>query len=187
VAVKRAAALLAAVVVTSIGLHARADDAGPMNALSVHPFSITSHGLALQYERYVVPRHWSVAFGLGGRSSSSGDYSSWETTAGIEPRYWLWGPNRSTRLGSDAMIGPFVSLRVDGAWLTMTDTTRNRWVGGNVGISLVGSFGWRFAIGHFETTPSLGLGARTDFDATGRLAPWTRYVIRVDWTAGWMF
>ena len=51
----------------------------------------------------------------------------------------------------------------------------------------VGWLGWRFAIGHFETTPSFGLGTRTDFDPKGRLAPWTRAVIRFDWTMGWMF
>ncbi len=183
----KAIALLFTVAIAGVAASARADEAGPRNALSVHPFSITSHGLAVQYERYIVPRHWSLALGLGFRASSRGDYSSWVTSAGIEPRYWLWGPGRSQHLGSDAMVGPFVSLRFDTAWMTMTDTTRDKWVGGNVGLSLVGSFGWRFAIGHVELTPSLGVGSRTDFDAAGRLAPWTRAVYRFDWTAGWMF
>ena len=160
---------------------------GPRNALSVHPFSITSHGLAIQYERYLFPRHWSLATGLGFRSSSRGDYSSWVGSVGIEPRYWLWGTNRSATLGRDAMIGPYTSLRVDMSWLSMTDTRRDRWVGGNIGLSVVGAFGWRFAIGHAELTPSFGLGTRTDFDPKGRLAPWTRAVIRFDLTVGWMF
>ena len=91
------------------------------------------------------------------------------------------------QLAADAMVGPFASVRFDMAWLTMTDTRRDKWVGGNVGLSFVGNIGWRFAIGHFETTPSFGLGTRTDFDPKGRLAPWTRAVIRFDWTMGWMF
>ncbi len=187
-ALKRAAVAAALVAALGVSAEARAaDDAGPRNALSVHPLSITSHGLALQYERYLFPRHWSLALGTGFRSSSRGDYSSWVTSVGIEPRYWLWGTNRSAKLGADAMVGPFLSLRFDTAWMTMTDTKRDRWVGGNVGVSLVGSFGWRFAIGHLETTPSFGLGSRTDFDPKGRLAPWTRAVIRFDWTVGWMF
>lgn len=185
---KRVALALVLAATTGVAANARAaDDAGPRNALSVHPFSITSHGLAVQYERYLLPRHWSLALGLGFRSSSRGDYSSWVTAAGIEPRYWLWGPDRSKHLGSDAMVGPFASLRFDAAFMTMSDTTRDKWIGGNVGLSLVGSFGWRFAIGPVELTPSLGVGARTDFDAAGRLAPWTRAVYRFDWTAGYMF
>ena len=189
-ALKRAlSALIALGVLAAAGAAQAADkpmDPGPRNALSVHPFSITSHGLALQYERYLFPRHWSLALGTGFRSSSRGDYSSWTTSVGIEPRYWLWGTNRS-QLAADAMVGPFASVRFDMAWLTMTDTRRDKWVGGNVGLSFVGNIGWRFAIGHFETTPSFGLGTRTDFDPKGRLAPWTRAVIRFDWTMGWMF
>ncbi len=186
-AVKRAAALVGLVAATAFARAARADEVGPRNALSLHPFSLTSHGLAVQYERYIAPRHWSLAFGLGGRSGSRGDYSSWTTTVGIEPRYWLWGPDRSEHLGGDAMVGPFLSLRCDASFMTMSDTRHHRWIGGNEGYSLVGSFGWRFAIGHLEITPSLGVGARADFDATGRLAPWMRPVYRFDWTVGWMF
>ncbi|MEZ4226211.1 MAG: hypothetical protein R3B13_35015 [Polyangiaceae bacterium] len=160
---------------------------GPRNALSIHPFALSSHGVAIQYERYLVPRHWSLALGLGFRSSSRGNYSSWVTSVGIEPRYWLLGNERSERLGSDAMVGPFASLRVDSSWMSMTDTHRDRWVGGNVGVSVVGGLGWRFSLGHFELTPSFGLGSRTDFDPRGRLAPWTRAVMRLDWTVGVMF
>jgi len=186
-AVKRAATLLSLVVAIAFARAARADEVGPRNAISLHPFSLTSHGLAVQYERYLAPRHWSLALGLGVRSSSRSDYSSWVTTAGIEPRYWLWGPDRSAHLGSDAMVGPYMSLRFDAAFMSMTDTRRDRWIGGNEGYSLVGSFGWRFAIGHLEITPSLGVGARADLDVTGRLAPWMRPVYRFDWTVGWMF
>lgn len=160
---------------------------GPRNALSVHPFSISSHGLAIQYENYLFPRHWSLATGLGFRSSSRGDYSSWVTSVGFEPRYWLWGTDRSTTLGADAMVGPFASLRLDVSWMSMTDTRNDRWAGGNVGVSTVASIGWRFAIGQVELTPSFGLGTRSDFDPRGRLAPWTRAVVRFDWTVGYMF
>jgi hypothetical protein len=189
VAVRFIASLIALAWVTVVASSARAQDkAGPRNAISVHPFSLTSHGLAVQYERYLKPRSFSLVLGLGVRSSSRSDYSSWATSVGIEPRYWLArDPTRSKRLGADAMIGPYLSLRTDVAYLMMTDTTRDQWVGGNIGLSFVGSFGWRFAIGRVEITPSIGLGSRTDFDAAGRLAPWTRAVYRFDWTVGWMF
>jgi hypothetical protein len=165
-----------------------ADETGPRNVLSLHPFSLGAHGVALQYERYIKPRHLSLVLGAGVRSSSRGDYESWVTSVGIEPRYWLArDPTRSKRLGADAMIGPYLSLRLDASYLMMTDTTRDQWVGGSVGLSFVGSFGWRFTIGRLEITPSFGVGARTDFDAAGRLEPWTRAVFRGDFTVGWMF
>ena len=186
---KRAAPLVALAVTLAMAKSARAvDEAGPRNALSIHPFSLTSHGLAVQYERYLKPRHLSLVLGVGVRSSSRADYSSLLTSVGIEPRFWLArDPTRSKRLGKDAMIGPYMSLRLDTSYLMMTDTTRDQWVGGNVGLSFVGSFGWRFAIRHLEITPSIGVGSRTDFDAARRLAPWTRAVYRFDWTVGWLF
>ncbi len=173
---------------SSPALSARAaDEAGPRNALSLHPLSLAASGLAVQYERHLMPRRWSMAFGMGFRSSSDADYSSWVTSVGIEPRYWLWAPKWSKQLGRDAMTGPFVSPRVDASFLMMTSESRGQWLGGNPGLSLVGSFGWRFTLGHFETTPSFGVGSRTDFDAAGRLAPWTRAVYRFGWTVGWLF
>jgi hypothetical protein len=144
--------------------------------------------VALQYERYIKPRQLSLVLGAGVRSSSRGDYSSLVTSVGIEPRWWLArGPSRSRRLGADAMLGPYLGLRFDTSFLMMTDTARDQWVGGSVGLSFVGSFGWRFAIGRIELTPGLGIGSRSDFDAAGRLAAWTRAVFRFDWTVGWMF
>jgi hypothetical protein len=189
VAVKLATSLLAFALVSGLAFAAQAaDKAGPRNALSLHPFSLGAHGVAVQYERYVKPRHLSLVLGAGLRSSSRGDYESWVTSVGIEPRYWLArDPTRSKRLGADAMIGPYLSLRFDTSYLMMTDTTRDQWVGGSIGLSFVGSFGWRFTIGRLEITPSFGVGSRTDFDAAGRLAPWTRAVFRGDWTVGWMF
>jgi hypothetical protein len=153
----------------------------------VHPFSLLAHGVALQYERYVSPRRFSLVLGAGFRSSSRGDYESWVTTVGVEPRVWLARAERPRHLGREAMVGPYLGLRGDAAWLAMTDTTRDAWVGGNVGLSLVGSFGWRFTLSRVELTPSFGLGARSDFDPSGRLAAWTRPVYRLDWTVGWMF
>ena len=164
-----------------------ADEPGPKNAVSVHPLSLLAHGAAVQYERYVAPRCFSLVLGGGFRSSSRGDYSSWVTTVGVEPRWWWAGAWRPRQLGKDAMVGPYLGVRFDVAWMAMTNTTRDTWVGGSVGLSTVGSFGWRFTIGHLELTPSLGFGARSDFDVSKRLAPWTRPVIRFDGTVGWMF
>lgn len=164
-----------------------ADESGPRNAISVHPFSLLAHGAAFQYERYVSPRRFSLVLAAGFRSSSRGDYGSWVTTVGVEPRVWLARAERPRHLGRDAMVGPYLGLRNDVAWLTMTDTRRDAWIGGNVGLSLVGSFGWRFTVGRVELTPSFGLGGRADFDPTGRLAAWMRPVYRFDWTVGWMF
>lgn len=167
---------------------AHADEAGPRNAVSVHPLSLGAHGLALQYERYIWPRHLSLAFGLAFRSSSRGDYASWVTSTGVEPRFWLMRNRvRSLRLGADAMIGPYLGLRTDVSWLLMSDTRRDAWVGGSVGLSFVGSFGYRFTIRRVEITPAAGVGTRTDFDVAGRLAPWTRAVLRLDTTVGWLF
>ena len=184
---KLAGYLAAFVLASSFSVHARASETGPHNALSVHPFSLTAHGFALDYERFFAPPRFSLASSVGLRSSSRGDYSSLASSVGIEPRFWLRGPKWSKQLGSQAMTGPYCSLRLDASWLMMSDTRRNEWVGGSEGFSLVGSFGWRFALGHFAITPSIGAGARTDLDASGRLSPWTRATFRFDWTLGWMF
>ncbi len=51
-AVKLAGSLLVFALVTSLALAAQAaDKTGPRNALSLHPFSLGAHGVALQYER----------------------------------------------------------------------------------------------------------------------------------------
>jgi hypothetical protein len=51
------------------------------------------------------------------------------------------------------------------------------------------SMGVRVVIaGRFEITPSYGIGIRTEFDPSGRLAPWTRpELLRLGLTAGVMF
>src|SRR5688500_3579165 len=129
-AMKRAVFALVLTSCVPLSSVARADEAGPRNAFSVHPLALGAHGLAVQYERYLLPRHLSLALGLGFRSSSRADYSSWVTSTGIEPRYWLmWTRVRSARLGADAMIGPYVGLRTDVSWLLMNDSRRDTWVG----------------------------------------------------------
>ena len=112
---KRGVSVLGVALAGSFAWPARADELGPRNALCIDPFSLAAHGVALQYERYVLPRRFSLVLGAGFRSSSRGDYSSWVTTVGVEPRYWLARTERPRHLGKDAMVGPYLSLRFDAA------------------------------------------------------------------------
>jgi hypothetical protein len=38
-----------------------------------------------------------------------------------------------------------------------------------------------------EVTPSLGLGVKTEIDASGRLPAWTRGEARLGLTVGWLY
>lgn len=180
---KALAATLAALAATGPGRTALAADAdqppaprapvpAPRNALSLEIVSLLESGLLIQYERQLLPR-FSLATSMAGRISGGSDYSVLGTTFGSEGRYWFWGRPPFARFAGRAMVGPFVSARVD--FGIVHDSEGGHPLGTSMSLAEGVSLGCRVVFwNRIELTPSFGLGMRTDFDPHGRLAPWTR-------------
>src|SRR5438105_1162485 len=64
---------------------------GPRNAVAIYPLALTAPGFAIEYERFVAPRRWSFAAGIGGKDAAHGDYRSFTLTPSLELRFWLIG------------------------------------------------------------------------------------------------
>lgn len=183
---------LAAVAVTGAVLwtgSARAESDGPKNALSVGPLAFFADGASLQYERYLAPPRYSLAGALGLRSGASGDYSAMTPSAGIEARWWLPGRSAVGAWAGRAMIGPFVSLRLDLSWTVLSDDLQDRTVGSMVDLAETAWFGWRFSLlRKVEWTVQMGAGLRHEIDPDGRIASQTRWTpFAFGTTVGWMF
>jgi hypothetical protein len=158
---------------------AYADDQ-PKNAVSLQLLSVGSGGLAVQAERFALPRHWSVAASLGARAAASGDYDSLSLGGGLETRYYLL---------KHGMIGPFFAARVDLGWadLTMKMASGSRDLGVTWSIAETLAFGYRFVFfRRVELTPWIGAVAHTDLPV-GPLAAQTKGTVSLAVTLGWMF
>lgn len=144
----------------------------PRNALSLQVMSLVNSGVNVQYDRLVMP---NLSFGpsMGFRKSGGADIDVLESSFGAEGRYWLIGREPFSRFDGRAMVGPYVSARVD--FGITRDTQNGRVLGTQMSLGEGVAFGIRLVfIRRIELTPSAGLGLRTDFDPRGRLAPWTR-------------
>lgn len=161
--------------------------APPRNALSLSLASLSARSLAVEYERALPWPRLSVAFGLGARDSADGDYEAMTVGAGAEGRYWLTGRAALTRMRG-AMVGPYLGLRADISQTTTEDAVAGRTIGRTVTFAGSGSFGYRLAIAsRIEVTPSVGIAVRTEVDADGRMAPWTRAALTFGLTCGALF
>lgn len=177
----RRVGLLSAVLVVTTSAVARADTPERRDdVLSVPLVGLTVHSLGLEYEHRVAPR-WSVMTAMAYRTSGGEDYDVWEAGFGTAGRFWLMGAGRP------ALRGPFLGARLDYG-LTHA-SLHGRSIGSTLRHGESVSFGWRFLPWKsVEITPSVGLGVRTEWDARGRLAPWTRAeLFRFGTTAGWVF
>ena len=157
------------------------------NAVSIELPSLLGGGVALRYERFVLPPIFSVVVGGAARASGGPDYDVLETGAGFEGRFWLIGRAPFSAQQGRAMVGPYLGVGLD-AGLTRV------WAGGHglgtmVRVGGSGSLGVRITFANrLEVTPSLGIGWRTELDAHGRLAPWFRpELARLGCTGGVLF
>ncbi len=169
-----------------------ADSAGPpvatppRNALSLQLISIVNSGVNVQYDRLMAP-NFSFGPSLGFRKSGGADIDVLESNFGIESRYWLIGREPFSRFDGRAMVGPYVSARID--FGITRDTQNGHVLGTQMSVAEGVALGMRFVIvRRFEVTPSAGFGLRTDFDPRGRLAPfWRGELGRFALLAGVMF
>ena len=161
----------------------------PRNALSLPLLSLAgAAGLGIQYERQLDARRWSLAVAVAARENAGGDYESLATSASIELRYWLQGRAVWSDLPARSMAGWFAGARFDTAWIRTRDELEDRSLGSAVGFAETATFGYRFAVRRrVEITPSIGLGVKTEVDASGRLPAWTRGDARLGVTLGWLY
>ena len=156
------------------------------NAISYEPFSITSRGLVVQYERLVLDRV-SVIGGAGVRFAARDDFSSWTLILKSEARWWISG--RDALSDTRGMVGPFLGLGVAGSRTALEHRASDRSLGAMWDVEETLRFGYRFVVfGFQEITPSVGVSVVHEIDEQGRLAPQTRpSVLVLGLTVGWMF
>jgi hypothetical protein len=159
----------------------------PENTLSLSLFALSSGGLAAQYERFVLPPRLSFATSLAVRRSGGRDFDVLDTAFGAEGRFWLSGRAPFGAFAGPAMVGPYLSVRVDYGIVSVSDDRHV--LGATHTVAEAFTFGYRFSIaGVVHVTPSVGVGVRTELDPTGRLAPWTRAeLVRLGLSAGVMW
>jgi hypothetical protein len=165
----------------------RAEEPPPIrkNALSYKPFSITSRGILVQYERLLAP-HWSAIGGLGMRSAAREDFASFTFTKVTEGRYWFTARDWASH--SRGMAGPFVGLALDASRTSVHTVADDRSLGAMWTVQESLRAGDRIVIWNLqELTLALGFDVIHEFDERGRLAPNTRATLGLDFTVGWMF
>lgn len=160
----------------------------PRNAISVPLVALFNSGLAVEYERFFAPPHFSLVTGAGFRTSGGRTLDVLEASFGLEGRLWIWGKGPFSRFDGRAMVGPYLGLRFDyGATRVWTEGGRGLGSAVRFGESL--NFGVRLtAARHVHVTPSLGFGVRTEIDPSGRLAPLTSFeALRMGLAVGALF
>jgi len=155
------------------------------NAISFKPWSITSRGLTLQYERLVLAK-LSLIGGLGFRSAAREDYASWTNVVVLEARRWLGGRDWAT--GYPGMAGLYVAFAFDAGRTSVRTVRDDRSLGALWTLQESVRFGNRWVLWDLqEISVAIGLDLIHDFDEKGRLAPNTHGTIGSDFTVGWVF
>lgn len=183
-----AAALLAATVSTAYAepKDSIASRAPARNAISVQLANSGASALAVQVERLLPRPRFSLAGSLGVRRSAAGDYRGAAVSAGAELRYWLTGRTIFADLPPGSMAGWFAAARLDLGYSATFDRLDDRKIGATLGVSETAALGYRLVVWRgLSLSAEGGLGIRTEFDRTGRLAPWTRgslaFAVSLDW------
>jgi hypothetical protein len=155
------------------------------NAVSYKPWSITSRGLTLQYERLVL-RKLSLVGGLGFRSAAREDYSSWTNVVVLEARRWLLDGDWAT--GYPGMAGLYLGFAFDAGRTSVRSVRDDRSLGALWVLQESFRFGNRWVFWDLqEISVAIGLDLIHDFDEKGRLAPNTHGTVGMDFTVGWVF
>jgi len=155
------------------------------NAISYKPWSITSRGLTLQYERLVM-RKLSLIGGLGFRSAAREDYSSWTNVVVLEARRWLGNGDWATDY--PGMAGLYLGFAFDAGRTSVRGVRDDRWIGAMWTLQESVRFGNRWVLWDLqEISVAIGLDLIHDFDEKGRLAANTHGSLGMDFTVGWVF
>ncbi|MCB9561583.1 MAG: hypothetical protein H6708_14345 [Kofleriaceae bacterium] len=149
--------------------------------------SLTYGGLAVDVERDLPARGFSLVGGAVIRAAATGDYGSTTLGASAEIRRWFKRRAIWTHQPRGAMIGWYLGGRLDVATMRLTDDAGAR-VGGQVTIAASVLGGYRLAPWRGLTvTPTLGLSHRVELDPDGRLPAWHRGAITFGVDLGWLF
>jgi hypothetical protein len=180
--------VVACVLITVLAGVAHADTPVPRNAISVHPLSLQSYGVALQYERDLAPSRFSLAGELAVRAGAGGDYDSLTLGIAGELRFWLRLGAPYSGLDARAMVGPFVAARFSAALTSVQDARDDRSIGSAISLVQGVSIGYRFAFfHHVELSAALGPAVRVEIDPGGRLPTAVGVTMAFGLTAGWLF
>jgi len=159
------------------------------NAISISiPAVDGMRGIGGAYERWFPERRLSLS-GLGQlRQTATGDYGAMSVGVGAELR-WYWRANAwLSRLPRGNMVGWFVGGRLEVAFGATHDRTDDRWLGESLDVGASALIGYRIAPWrHMEITPSVGIGARRQFDLSGRLPSYNRGTGFAGLSVGWLF
>ncbi len=135
----------------------------PVQAVSFHPFALMSPGLSVAYER-ALPRRFSILGRAAFWAPIGGDYRSRNLGLSAEARWYVLGRGPFTRFHTEAIVGPYLGLRVGVTQTVLVDHRNDRRVGTAQRFALEGSFGFRMAIrGRVEITPYVGALFYSDF------------------------
>ena len=174
--------MIAAVVAALLGT---AEVSGPRHAASFQLLGALMGSLSVQLERYGESRRVSGAVTAGFRAAAGADYRSTALATGFELRGWLPFP---ARLRPSGLGGPFVGGRFDVQWAELREVEGPRYLGDTFTVSAAAVGGYRqVLLGALELTPSVSLGAKTELDSKGRLAPLPRPVLGLGLTVGAVF
>lgn len=179
---------LAATLVAGSAAPAAAD--GPKSAISIEVPSLSTAGVSVQYERYVLSdtvRRLSVAGSVAARSTAGGDYDSRTLGGAAELRHWITGRSAWSSL-EEAMVGLYVGLRLEFGHTATTDRMAEQSIGSTLAMGSSLALGYRFAPwSRVEITPSAGVGGRLEKDLTGRTGVWGRPTLTLGLTVGWLY
>lgn len=159
----------------------------PANAISIQPLAFASDAIAAEYERFLGHRFGAVV-GPSLRWGAGGDYSSFQMGLGGELRWWILGTAPFDDWSARAMVGPFLALRLDLAWMTLSNDVQDRHVGSMLTIAESLWLGYRVsAWKRLEISALLGYAVRHEIDPDGRLAGYRRGAVGLGLTIGWLF
>lgn len=174
----KSALIIAALVTTA--------SAEPMHdtTVSVELAGLSERGLIIDGERDLPDLHISVDAGLVLRASATGDYSSRTLGIGGEVRYWFKRRAIWTRAPRGSAIGWYTAGRIDLARTSLEMDDMSLGVERQFATSLL--FGYRFAPWRgLEVRPYTGLAIRREWDASDRVAAWTKGGFVFGFAVGW--
>lgn len=154
------------------------------NTVSVELAGLSERGVIVDGERDFPELHISVDAGIVLRASATGDYSSRTLGIGGEVRYWLKRSAIWTRAPRGSAIGWYTGARIDLARTSLEMDGASLGRERQFATSLL--FGYRFAPWRgLEVRPYTGLAIRHEWDASDRVAAWTKAGLVLGFAVGW--
>jgi hypothetical protein len=154
------------------------------NTVSVELSGFSERGLIIDGERDLPALHISIDAGLVLRASATGDYSSRTLGIGGEVRYWFKRRAIWTRAPRGSAIGWYAGGRIDLARTSLEMDGASLGRERQFATSLL--FGYRFAPWRgLEVRPYTGLAIRREWDASNRVAAWTKAGLVLGFAVGW--